>query len=191
MPGTSLLCKEWNAGLHPAPSPQPHCQKQTQKKPSSGQRHSYQRKHLLTYLRPHNPKIWEAGRGQPLFVILVFIELKGVWAGCGLLSVNSRRGGRVTSYNPPMPQETCLNKRAGEIGHWLFLRGLRFHPQEPQGALQLSLIPVPGNLMLFPGLPGHQASKLHADLHASKTLIHVRLKQKLNKSKTGLRCLNA
>lgn len=77
------------------------------------------------------------------------------------------RGGRVTSYNPPRLRETCLNKRAGEIGSFVILaEDLGSIPRNHMVAYNYLLIPVPGSQMLFSAQDTRQASGMQIDKQA-------------------------
>lgn len=75
---------------------------------------------------------------------------------------------------------TLLQERSfwepGRLARWLkplptFLEGLGFNSQHPDGNPQLNETPVPGNLLSFCGLWGHQDYKCYTDMYASKTVI--------------------
>lgn len=53
-------------------------------------------------------------------------------------------------------------------------RGPSFYSLHLDSSLQLSLTPVPGDLMISFGLSKPQAHMWHIDIHAGKTTIHIK-----------------
>lgn len=191
MPGTSLLSKEWNAGLYPAPSPCGFCLVFRNKlRESSFPKHRQQRAvvSLQTKEPPrptYYPTIVRSGKlGVTKHVCNPFIYLYRADGGAGwvwdcLPVIPGGRGGEVTSYNPARLQETCL--KVGEIGSGAILA------EEPtMGQLTMISNSCRGESPRAPGKQVVCRSTSKQNTHMQEKVII----KKPNKSKTGLRCLN-
>lgn len=100
------------------------------------------------------------------------LEIKDMWG-----KVHRNWYTYARKHSEMYPAQRKIWKKTKELERWFSskqhgCRGPRFCPQDQNDGLQLSITPIPEDLMLFSGLHGHQY--IHTDLH---TYIHMKHSQ--------------